>query len=282
LHTLFQLPALSLDAIPNLESNFAITYLPSVQTGLSLKAENRWPWSQQMLLGVEYPHNTNYPPVKSAKLESEIISQMFNNSRRIQESQATKQELETALSDNYNIFHFPGHVTNNYHEPKQSALALTGEDKLTLAEICQKHLTSYNLVTLTACEPTITNNQNVATEYVSIVNAFLYRGVNHIISTLWTVESSASALVMIEFYRRLQENKSPVIALAEATNWLKELTAMELTNWYENLLNNLNPDELKIRAYLATYLYRTSKMVPNKKLYSHPYYWGAFIITGNR
>lgn len=281
LHTLFQLPTTSLEVMPSLELNFAITYLPSVQTGLSLKAENRWPWSQQMLLSVEYPNNTNYPPVKSAKLESEIISQMFNNSRRIQESQANKQDIENALSDNYNILHFPGHITNNYHEPEKSALALTGEDKLSLAEISQKTLTSYNLVTLSACELTTTNNQNLTTEYVSLVNAFLHRGVNHIVSTLWTVESSASALVMIEFYRRLQENKSPVIALAEATTWLKELTAMELTNWYENLLNNLHPDELKIRAYLATYLYRTSKMVPHKKLYSHPYYWGAFIITGH-
>ncbi|WP_414563475.1 MULTISPECIES: tetratricopeptide repeat protein [unclassified Anabaena] len=276
LHHLFHLPTPSLAEA----SNFTITYLPSVQIGLSVKAENQWQWSQQMLLSVEYPSNTNYPPVKYAKLESEIISQMFNNSRRIQESQATKNDVETALVDNYNIFHFTGRVTNNYHEPQKSALGLAGEDTITLEEICQKSLTSYNLVTLSACETATFSNQNLTTEYVSLVNAFLCGKIPHVISTLWAVESSASALVMIEFYRRLQENKSPVTALAEATTWLKELTAMELTIWYENLLNNLHPDELKIRAYLATYLYRSSKMIPDKKLYSHPYYWAAFIIAG--
>ena len=116
---------------------------------------------------------------------------------------------------------------------------------------------------------------------MGLVNGFLCGGIPHVVSTLWTVESSASALVMIEFYRRLQQDKSPTTALAEATLWLKELTAGELTKWYEELLNNVQIEDLRIRAYLATHLYRSSKMPSNKKLYSHPYYWAAFTITGN-
>lgn len=280
IHALFNLSSLSQEELPNVEENFIITYLPSAQVGLSIKTEDIKQWQNQLLLSVEYPNSTGYPPLKFAKLESEIVSQMFDNPLRLQGTQATKNLVENAFLDDYNILHFTGHVTNNLNEPKKSELALAGEDKLTLEEIRQKNLATFNLVTLSACENVSISNHNINTEYVGLVSSFINRGVPHVVSTLWTVESSASALVMIEFYRRLLPNKSATTALAEATLWLKELTAGELTQWYEDLLSNLQPEELRIKAYLATQLYRSSKMVADKKLYNHPYYWAAFTITG--
>ncbi|MEH2399956.1 CHAT domain-containing protein [Nostoc sp.] len=280
IHTLFHLSSPSQEELPNVESNFTVTYLPSAQIGLSIKTEEIWQWQNQLLLSVEHPESAGYPTLKFAKLESEIVSQMFNNLQRIQGSEATKNIVEKALFDNYNIFHFTGRVTNNLAEPKKSELALAGEDKLTLDEICQQNLASYNLITLSACENLSTSNHTISSEYVSLVSGFVSQGVPHVVSTLWSVESSASALVMIEFYRRLQPNKSAVTALAEATRWLKELTAGELTKWYEDILNNLHPEELRIQTYLATQLYRNSKMASDKNLYNHPYYWAAFTITG--
>ncbi|AFY31878.1 CHAT domain-containing protein [Calothrix sp. PCC 7507] len=280
LHTLFQLSSYSSYGELPYESNFTFTYLPSVQVALTLKTEPEWHKQQQLLLNIEYPHSANYPPLKFAKLQSEIVSQMFTNSQSILGSQANKNIVENALFDNYHILHFMGHVINNYSEPKKSQLLLADEDKLSLEEICQQTLVSYHLATLPACEITSNSNHNVNSEYVSIVTGLLTRGVSHVVSTLWTVESFANALVMIEFYRRLQPDKSAATALAEATTWLKELTAVELTKWYEDLLNHLDADELRIRAYVATQLYRSSKMPPNQKLYSHPYYWAAFIIAG--
>jgi CHAT domain-containing protein/Flp pilus assembly protein TadD len=280
IHTLFHLSSASQEELPNVESNFTVTYLPSAQTGLSIRTEDIWQWQNQLLLSVEHPESTGYPPVKFAKLESEVVSQMFNNIQRIQGAEATKNIVENAFFDSYNIFHFTGHVTNNLAEPKKSELALAGEEKLTLDEICQQNLSSYNLITLSACENLSTNNHNISSEYVSLASALVSHGIPHIVSTLWSVESSASALVMIEFYRRLQPNKSAVTALTEATRWLKELTAGELTKWYEDILNNLHPEELRIQTYLATQLYRNSKMASDKNLYNHPYYWAAFTITG--
>ncbi|MEH1844829.1 MAG: tetratricopeptide repeat protein [Nostoc sp.] len=280
IHTLFHLSFPSQEELPNVDSNFTVTYLPSAQIGLSIKTEDIRQWQNQLLLSVEHPESTGYPTLKFAKLESEIVSQMFHNIQRIQGSQATKNIVENALFDNYNIFHFTGHATNNLVEPKNSELALAGEEKLTLDEICQQNLASYNLITLSVCENLITSNHTINSEYVSLVSGFVSQGVTHVVSTLWSVESSASALVMIEFYRRLQPNKSAVTALAEATQWLKELTAGELTKWYEDILNNLHPEELRIQTYLATQLYRNSKMASDKNLYNHPYYWAAFTITG--
>ncbi|HYX12916.1 MAG TPA: tetratricopeptide repeat protein [Nostoc sp.] len=280
IHTLFHLSSPLSEELPNVESNFSVTYLPSAQIGLSIRTEDIWQWQNQLLLSVEHPENTDSSTPKFAKLESEVVSQMFNNIQRIQGSEATKDTVENALFDNYNIFHFTGNVINNLAEPKKSELALAGENKLTLDEICQQNLASYNLITLSACENLTTSNHTISSEYVSLVTGFVSQGVPHVVSTLWSVESSASALVMIEFYRRLQPNKSAVTALAEATRWLKELTAGELTKWYEDVLNNLHPEEVRIQTYLATQLYRNSKMASDKNLYNHPYYWAAFTITG--
>ncbi|MBD2518006.1 tetratricopeptide repeat protein [Nostoc sp. FACHB-973] len=280
IHTLFHISSQSEEGLPNIESNFTVTYLPSAQIGLSIQNQDILQWQNQFLLSVEHPESAGYPGLKFAKMESELVSEMFDNIQRIQGSQATKDIVINALFDNYNIFHFTGYVTNNLNEPKKSELALAGEDKLILEEIFQQNLGSYKLVTLSACENVSSSTYISSSEYVSLVNGFLNQGVPCVVSTLWTVESSASALAIVEFYRRLQPDKSPVIALAEATLWLKELTAGELTKWYEDVLNNLHPEEVRIRAYLATQLYRNSKMPSEKKLYNHPYYWAAFTITG--
>ncbi|MDB9345143.1 tetratricopeptide repeat protein [Nodularia spumigena CS-586/05] len=277
LHTLFNISSPSHKELPN---NFTISYLPSVQKGLSVKTENIWQLQHQMLLSIEYPNSTNDSPGKLAQLESEIISQMFHNPQRIQGANATKNQVVNSLFDHKNILHFAGRVIHNFIEPKKSTLLLVDEEQITLEEICQTNLNSYKLITLAAGETARTKNPNITTEYVDLASGFICEGIPHVVSTLWTVESSTSALVMIEFYRRLQLNKSPVTALAEATLWLKELTALDLTKWYEDLLNHLDTDELTIKAYLATYLYRSRKMVPDKKLYNHPYYWAAYTIKG--
>jgi CHAT domain-containing protein/Flp pilus assembly protein TadD len=277
LHALFNIYSES--ESPN-DTNYTITYLPSAQIGLSLNSQLEPQANEDKLLSIEHPNSTDYPPLKFAKFESETISQMFDNPKRLQGAQATKNVVESALSGDYNIFHFTGHGTDNFIEPKKSQLVLSGEDKLTLEEICQKTLTNYNLVTLSACETAITSKQTISSEYLGLASGFLSRGSAHVVSTLWTVESTANALLMIEFYRRRQPNKLEATALAEATEWLKELTAGELKKWYENLLNTLPANEFRIKAYLATEMYRTRKLAADEKLYNHPYYWAAFRIAG--
>jgi CHAT domain-containing protein len=258
--------------------DFTITYLPNAQIGINL--QKRQPNLTNHLLSVEHPNSQGLISLPFALFESEAISQLFDKPKRIQSEYATKNHVEDALSSEYSIFHFTGHGTYNFSNPKKSELALADEDKLTIEEITQKNLANYNLVTLSACETAITGNQTITTEYVGLVGGFLSRGVAHVVSTLWTVDSVATALVMIEFYRRRQSGKTEAAALAEATQWLKKLTVQQLNDWYEAFLTQLPPDELRIRLFIETELHRLGKMEANKKLYDHPYYWAAFTITG--
>jgi CHAT domain-containing protein len=85
---------------------------------------------------------------------------------------------------------------------------------------------------------------------------------------------------MIEFYRRWQAGKSEIKALAEATQWLKNLTVQQLKEWYEAFRKKLPPDEGRIRPFLKAELHKIAKLEADRKLYEHPYYWAAFIITG--
>lgn len=273
LHALFSTSSPSQE---ELTSNFTISYLPSVQTGLSVKAQSISPLLHPIFLGVESSYSTNYFPLL-AKLEAEIISKMFNNSQLIQGANATKNIVANAVF-NKSIFHFSGTVINNYNQPKTSEFVLANEEKITLQEIREQNLNSYQLVTLAGGETAVTKNQNIKGEYVDLASGFICGGVPYVVSTLWTVESSARALVMIEFYRRLQISKSPVTALTEATLWLKELTGDDLKKWYEDLLN-LDGEQLTVKLNLEN-LYKTIQTAPNEKVYSHPYYWAGYTIKG--
>ncbi|MBV6624677.1 MAG: tetratricopeptide repeat protein [Rivularia sp. (in: Bacteria)] len=260
-------------------SKFTISYLPSLQIGLNLQQQNSATnKSSPKLLSVEHPDTKDYPPFKSAKLAALAISQMFDEAYRIQGEKATKAEVENALVGNYDIFNFYGYA-NDTANAALSEILLAWEDKITLEEICKKPLHRYNLFTLSACEAAI-DKKNITTEYAGLSSGLLSQGVSNVVNSLWRVESTANALVMIEFYRRLQAGNTPINALKSAVEWLRELTAGELTKWYENLLDQLPPEGLRMKAQLATQLYRTSQMEADTKLYNHPYYWAAFVISG--
>lgn len=267
---------------PNQENslNYTINYLPSIQIGLDLKTYSLSNWQQQKFLSVENVEHTNDSQIKCADFASAIIRKMFDNAQHIQGSQVTQDNIENALAADYNIFHFTGHAINNLSEAQKSALVLASEEKLTLAEISQQTFNTYNLFTLPNSEMVSNHSQNINSEYVGLAAGLLIRGVPEVLSTLWTVESSATALVIIEFYRRLLFHESPVTALAEVTTWLRDITVGELITWYEDLLTNLHSDEVKLRNYVMMEVDKYRQLSPHKQPYQHPYYWAAFIITG--
>ncbi|XWK91314.1 MAG: tetratricopeptide repeat protein [Phormidium sp.] len=263
---------------------FTITYLPSAKIGLMTQGKN--PEKQGKLFSVEDPNSEKEKsdePLQSlpfAKVESEYICRLFpNNNQRLPSEQATQTAVETELSKGYAIFHFTGHGSYNFHAPKKSALCLTKKQRLRMEDIVKLSFANSQLVCLSACETAITGNQTITSEYVGLVSAFLSRGVSQVVSTLWTVQSDASALVMMQFYH-LRQHKSNVEALNQATRWLRDATATELAQWYQEILQELEPDEPIIRPFIRTQLVNVKKKEPSEKPYNHPYHWAGFIITG--
>ncbi|MEH2270633.1 MAG: CHAT domain-containing tetratricopeptide repeat protein [Nostoc sp.] len=269
--------------------NFTITYLPSAQIGItlqSLKQTNIRAIGELPLLSVEHPDSEGFSILPHAEIESAAITQLFQNPtpKRISGEAATNTTLKAALKDRYSIFHFTGHSTYNFHNPQQSALALSGKEFLTLEEIFHiENLRGYQLVSLSSCETAITSNQTITAEYVGLVSAFLYQGVTDVVSTLWTVTDDASSFLMIYFYRQIKKGKSPEVALNKATKWLRSLTFSQLERIYQVILAKLPSNETTLRPFIRRKLYQISQMELSEKKqqrFHHPYYWAAFIITG--
>ncbi|MDZ8053697.1 MAG: CHAT domain-containing protein [Aulosira sp. ZfuVER01] len=268
---------------------FTISYLPSAQIGINLqklRQTNLGKIHELPLLSVEYPNSKDLPQLPHAVLESAVITQLFNNPKTLQISgkDATNTAVKASLKDGYNVFHFTGHSTYNFHNPKESALALSGEDFLTLEEICNiENLSTYQLVSLSSCETAITGNQTITAEYAGLVSAFLAQGVTDVVSTLWSVTDEASSFLMIYFYWQIKKGKSPVIALNRAAKWLRNLTFRKLERIYRVIFAKLPSDETVIRPFIRRKLNQISAMeVSSKKQkrFEHPYYWAGFIITG--
>lgn len=281
---------------------FIISYLPSAKIGINLLKANYLDNKSQTstinynpnasaqpiaktVLSLENPHSTfkegdrekRFPSLPAADIESEMICQIFANSTRIGENEATRDRVITELQQPHNILHFTGHGSYEFFDPKKSALFLSGSDRLTVQEIIGIDLSNYELVCLSACETAVTGNQTIVTEYVGLVSAFMGAKAKYVLSTLWPVESAASALLIVYFYQQLQAGHREATALAIAQKWLRDATREDLAAWYQTEIDK-NP-----RASLRRFFSSSKDAIATIELnqpYQHPYNWAAFTLTG--
>lgn len=194
---------------------------------------------------------------------------MFDNPTRIFSKEAKEERVIEELKKHYQVFHFTGHGVHEPSNPKQSYLALTGNETLTLETLLKlpskenklPPLSSYQLVSLSACETAITRNQTITTEYVGLVSGFLCLGVSYVVSSLWTVESGATTTLMIEFYRLFKQGIPETVALAKAQKWLREVTVSELAEeFYPEVIKLIPENKGSIRSILKSELRKCKRM----------------------
>jgi CHAT domain-containing protein len=267
-------------------NQYTVSYLPSIQVGINLLAHPTNP--ENRLLSIENPDSiqtnddgtvTKFPPLTAAEAESELICRLYPQTTRRHKSQTTLSQVTAQLNQPHSVLHFTGHGYYNFKQPLQSALALSQADRLTLNEIIKLDLSPYDLVCLCACETAIAGNQTITTEYIGIVSAFLYAGVAKVVSTLWTVESVASAVLMVEFHHRRLTGKPESQALSEAKHWLRTASVAELSHWYQQQMDAL-PDDHSLRPWLCDRLDELATMKSDSIPYESPYFWAAFTLTG--
>jgi CHAT domain-containing protein/Tfp pilus assembly protein PilF len=223
IHTLF----LTNSKLPNLQS---CIYLPSIQIGLNLQQRSTLTKSYTPLLSVEDPKIEGEEPMHFAPIESAIVRHLLQTNTHINSESANLATVENALRQPHTSFHFTGHAAYNSRKPEDSALALT-DAPFTAKHIAQLNLSSYNLITLAACETAITGRANINTEYIGLTSAFLQAGAANILSTLWQVDEISNAWFTIYFHQQLLAGRAPAVALTRTQIWLKGVTWQDLADW---------------------------------------------------
>ncbi len=218
------------------------------------------------------------------EIESAIIAHLFQPKTIIPTGSVNKKDLCTAFNTPHTYGHFNGHAYHDPRRPQDSSLIIDG-DELTCQDLAHIDLTPYHLITLSACQTGVTTHQSIDTEYVGLVSAFLSRGTNYVVSTLWSVKDLPSSLLMMAFYLYFKNNPAP-LALYKAADWLKNLTHAEEAKFHQNVYQRL-PQNTPAEQTAARTTDRNRRIAaalaqeqPEATPYSSPYYWAAFTISG--
>lgn len=145
---------------------------------------------------------------------------------------------------------------------------------LTLADIITHFkLENCRLVTLSACETGLTDFTSTSDEYIGLPSGFLLAGSTNVVSSLWTVSATATALLMIKFYEELKEKSNIVLALNRAQVWLRNSKVKDFQDWLSKSSLSLVWKD-KLNRYFDNHENTSTKP------FESPFYWAAFCNIG--
>ncbi|MDB9311630.1 tetratricopeptide repeat protein [Spirulina sp. CS-785/01] len=255
------------------------------------------PPSQLDLLTVAAPDSQDWngQPLKefpNASLEATMIAAYFSwaqqfggDSLHRSQSPAAKAEVLAALQNRPRLCHFLTHTFKNRQFPRQSALALSGQERLLGQELAALPCSQMELVSFAAADTVVTPESAATVTDEAGLAVYLYsQGVSYVLKSLWTVESGARPLFMIEFYRRLSQGSPVTVAYQQAQLWLKTVTYGELVQWYfdrakelEGTLSGLAEEFTDAAGRIQD---DPAKFQATDPPYAHPYHWAAFVVLG--
>jgi tetratricopeptide (TPR) repeat protein len=212
-------------------------------------------------------------------------------SKRLQGHQATVREYRQIASQ-VPILHSSHHGSANSANPLESALILSDRN-LSLGELLtpgwRKDLQNLSDVYLNNCETNFSINE-ITDDLLSIATGFLCAGARSVVSTLWSVDDCASALLAIFYYEFRDTGASRPRALQQAQQKLRNLTGQQLQAEYlEQLTSNLQQQhqqaithqDLDIAEKIQRQIEQTlPKHCQTAYPFASPFYWAGFISQG--
>ncbi len=259
---------------------YKIKYLPSVSLFKYIPEPHRE--NDQELLAVagsgfqegnsadELRSQQSFASLPSTLMEVDSIATKFERVTLLKNDDVSEAGIKQLDLENYKYLHFATHGTVNEDDPSQSGLILSkrndleglfGEDGLlNSAEISLLNINA-NLVVLSACNTGYGRNV-VGEGLLGLQRAFLKAGASSVIVSLWSVYDKSTALMMADFYKKLNEYEEQEIGL-----WSK---AMIWMNLYEAPMFGYKEQALR-DAKLA--------MIEHP-YYNHPVNWASFVLIG--
>src|SRR5437667_3388973 len=182
--------------------------------------------------------------VSSEVKELGALIGMYSQSHTFVGREVDKATFLDAISK-ASVFHYAGHSVTDAVDPLRSSILLdgnrSGPNSVTAVDIAQQRLANNAVVVLSSCDSSIGNSRD-GIGVRGLTSAFLIGGAGSVVGSLWPVEASSTADLMIRFHRAFASSRMPVA---------KALRGAQLT------FLQLFPDT------------------------SHPNYWSGFVVTGN-
>ncbi len=253
-----------------------VGYAPSCQ--LLQQVQLRQCNDFQSLFAMQTPTEDLYEKYEKDLGAVAAIKKQFNQSYVLKKDKAKKSAIipvtENLIQAN-NLFFFC-HGYFNFNSPLDSGLKLADET-LTLADIITNiKLENCRLVTLAACETGMIDMTSIGDEYIGLPSGFLLAGSTNVVSSLWTVDDRATALLMVKFYEELKHQKNIVLALKTAQIWLRDTNILGFKQWLPK--SNLDEDwQDELNDY---FLKKEQEQGSNIKIFASPFYWSAFCAIG--
>ena len=212
--------------------------------------------------------------------EGAVAVSYFDKSRRtlLGANEARREAVVASLAKSSH-WHFATHGTFSWTNTAQSALLLADGDRLTVRDLLDRSdLGHPRLVILSACETGVFDFQRTPDEFIGLPATFLQAGAAGVIGTLWPVDDTSTALIMMKFYNlHFANSMEPALALRRAQLWLRDAVRPEIDAFLSEMARSGRlpaPHEALLRKSLTS-------GAGNERPYAHPYHWAAFQFYGS-
>jgi len=253
--------------------SYAIRYSPSASSLIENAARAAAAKERRVLL-VSDPAGD----LSKSELESEWVrqSQTPGSVTLLAGGAALKQTVMAELA-NATLAHFSTHAVFRIDDPFKSNLLMANGETLSLEELLPlMEKSPLTEVILSGCETAMAQVARRPDEFLGFPAAFLEHGAATVIATQWPVDDWAAAALVGRFYREWP-GKTAAQAMRAAQNWMRDVTADELSE----LLRPLKSDPGPVGAIAAEQRTWLMGFDPEGRPFAHPFFWAGFTVSGN-
>lgn len=182
-----------------------------------------YPHPSASILLVGYPGAPDvdeYLPAVNAELQQ--ITQVFPKASWLYGAEATRENVLAQMAEKV-IVHLAGHAYYLPAQPLESGMPLADGRWLRASDLYlhHGHLKGATVV-LSGCDTG--RGRPTGYDILGLNSAFLYAGARGVVSGLWRVDDTATAIFMSEFYRAIAAGKETAQALQQAQLYLLHQT----------------------------------------------------------
>ena len=203
-----------------------------------------------------------FAALPETRTEVESIAKHFNQTSSVLLGlKASESMLKSTDLSGYSNLHFATHgvIEGDIPELTEPALVLAYEDGedgfLTATEVSSLNLNA-DITVLSACN-TGSGEYFRGEGVMGLGRAFMVAGSRNVVVSLWPVDSLSTELLMVQFYKALNQGHDAATALSKAQSQL------------QNMKVNASSDDIRG-------LKRSNRQT--NEGYRNPYYWSPFIL----